>query len=265
MSPLLHVLPMGPGYDPRQAEGFHGSRCRAAAPSTSAGPRRPHPSKILPCKQTQQEARGNVGIYRSGARVAGISGGDGDGAPLSVHGRAGGRTRSTPTPGPGRGVRRPQRDSRTWPALGDLPSCARWSELRGVTCVAVRPLPRAGGASATDGLCAHGPHDATLLPAAVAQAMAASRRRRRQEAAGARGDRLLHLRPPEDARRVRVGRRRRAQPVDFYRADQIAEIEDDAEVVSPLSAPPSPPSSARKRADASAVVDSAVVRARGAR
>ena len=267
VSPLLHVLPMGPGYDISAAAAlscFHVFALQSrGAFDVRWGRGGLTPSIFLPW-QTQLEARGNVEL-RSGARVAGISGGDGDGARLSV---AVVGQEDAPIDADAVvlavGATSAARLAEASPALRDLPSCARWSELRGITCVAVR-LFLEPAARATTGL-GGGAHSATLLPAAVAQAMAAS-------PVAVVGPKVL----PEleetgfciyDLQRMHdefASGDVAVLEVDFYRADQIAEIEDDAEVVSlALRAAAAALKLPASALDASAVVDSAVVRARRA-
>ena len=172
VSPLLHVLPMGPGYDISAAAAlscFHVFALQSrGAFDVRWGRGGLTPSIFLPW-QTQLEARGNVEL-RSGARVAGISEGN-DGSPLSV---AVVGQEDAPIDADAVvlavGATSAARLAEASPALRDLPSCARWSELRGITCVAVW-LFLEPAARATTGL---GGGARPAAAAAVAQAMAAS-------------------------------------------------------------------------------------------
>ena len=151
------------------------------------------------------------------------------------------------------------------PLLASLPATQRFGELRGVTCVAVRvylqPAPR------TSGLLG-GFHASTLLPPAVAAAMRASPvtvcgpeiggMAELSEAGFCVYD-LQRLHDEHAAGDLAV------LEVDFYRAERIADVDDDHAVARlALEAAAAALGVPAATLDPSLIVDVAVVRARRA-
>ena len=151
------------------------------------------------------------------------------------------------------------------PAMKGLPACAGFEGLRGVTCVAVR-LFLAPSARRTAGLMG-GAHDATLLPPEVAEAMRASP----VVVAGPEMGGIPELREAgfcvydlqrmhDEHARAETG----VMEVDFYRADGLADLEDDAVVALALRAASAALEVSPSVLPRSMVEDYAVVRARRA-
>ena len=151
------------------------------------------------------------------------------------------------------------------PLLASLPATQRFGELRGVTCVAVRvylqPAPR------TSGLLG-GSHASTLLPPAVAAAMRASPvtvcgpeiggMAELSEAGFCVYD-LQRMHDEHAAGDLAV------LEVDFYRAERIADVDDDHAVARlALEAAAAALGVPAATLDPSLIVDVAVVRARRA-
>ena len=269
VAPLLHVLPMGPGEDISAAAAlscFHVFALQSRGAFDVRWCRGGITEKIFVPWQERLEARGNVRL-QGGARVSCIER-DADSGRLAVAilGDEGDEPLLADAVVLAVGATSAAKLVSASPALSALAACRRFDELRGITCVAVRLYlsPHAGGR--TGGLKG-GAHDSTLLPPAVAEAMRAS---------------PVHVVGPEvggmselketgfcvyDLQRMHdehaagdLG----VLEVDFYRADDLAALDDDAVAAFALKAAAAalgvPPTSLSPNL----IVDQAVVRARSA-
>jgi len=266
VAPLLHVLPMGPGSDISAAAAlscFHVFALQSRGAFDVRWCRGSISEKIFGPWQERLNSRGNVQL-QNGARVNRISRTDDGQLILEVQGQekpifadavvlAVGATAAARLAGGS-------------PALQLLPATKRFDEFQGVTCVAVR-LYLQPAASRTRGL-AGGAHDSSLLPPAVTEAMSDSPVTVVGPGVGnipelaETGFCVYDLQRMHDelaAGDVAV------LEVDFYRADAIADIEDDGAVAAlalrAAAAALGVPSAALSP---SLVLDKAVVRARRA-
>ena len=278
VQPLLHVLPMAPGYDVSAAAAlscFHVFALQARGAFDVRWCRGGISELIFAPWQAKLEARGNV-CLRGGARVGEISRAeaseDGD---VNIKAQAGllqvslvGDEAETLTADAvilAVGGTAAARLAEASPVMRGLPACQGFDELRGVTCVAVRLFLKPS-ARRTAGLMG-GAHDATLLPPEVAEAMRASP----VVVAGPEVGGIPELaeagfciydlqRMHDEHANGELG----VLEVDFYRADDLAELEDDAVVALALRAAAAALEISPSVLVPSMVEDRAIVRARRA-
>ena len=271
VSPLLHVLPMAPGYDVSAAAAlscFHAFALQSRGAFDVRWCRGAIAERIFAPWRARLEARGNVAI-RGGARVASIrKGGDGrlevdvqsrgaeacetlraDAVVLAVGGVAASKL------------------AQASPLLGSLHATRGFERLRGITCVAVRMYLRP--AAAPTGGLRGGAHPSTMLPPPVAKAMEASPVLVCGPGVGSipqlaeTGFCVYDLQRLHDE--IAADREVAALEVDFFRADDLAEISDDRDLAELALRAATAALGLRDGAlDASMLVDVAVVRARRA-
>ena len=266
VEPLLHVLPMAPGYDISAGAAlscFHVFALQSRGAFDVRWCRGAISEKIFAPWQRRLEERGNVEL-RGGARVSSIeqcSGGGlevgvldavqpilADAVILAVGGTSAARLAAQS------------------PVLRAAPPAKDFALLRGITCVAARLYLRPSG-EATTGLRG-GAHSATLLPAEVAKAMEDSPVLVVGPGVGGipalaeTGFCVYDLQRMQDelsAGDVAV------LEVDFYRADAIADMKDDQAVAAlALQAAAAALGVSPALLSPSLLVDVAVVRARNA-
>ncbi|KAL1496256.1 hypothetical protein AB1Y20_016219 [Prymnesium parvum] len=261
VEPLLHVLPMGPGYDISAAAAlscFHVFALQSRGAFDVRWCRGSIAEAIFKPWQARLQARPNVHL-EAGARVSSVSfASDGGGLQVAVEGRAAALPADAVLVAVGATAAAPL--GRASPALRGLRG------MRGVTCVAARLFLRPAAAP-TRGLRG-GAHEATLLPREAAEAMAAAP----VVVAGPGVGGIPQLeetgfcvydlqRLHDEHARGQLG----VLEVDFYRADAIADIDDDAEVAAlALRAAAAALGVAPRVLHPSLLVDVAVVRARRA-
>jgi uncharacterized protein with NAD-binding domain and iron-sulfur cluster len=273
VAPLLHVLPMGPGYDISAAAAlscFHVFALQSRGAFDVRWCRGGISEKIFSPWQARLEARGNVRL-EGGARVSTISSLNAEeegGGLLSVEVLGRDQPFEADAVVLAVGATSAARLVQQSPMLEGLPATRRFAELRGVTCVAVRLYLQPSAAGRTGGLQG-GAHDSTLLPREVAEAMRATpvtvvgpemaKGRSELLEAGYCVYDLQRMHDEHAAGELAV------LEVDFYRADAIAEMEDDADVTAlALEAARSALGVDDSVLSPSMVVDVAVVRARRA-
>jgi uncharacterized protein with NAD-binding domain and iron-sulfur cluster len=237
VSPLLHVLPMTPGYDCSAAAAlscFHVFALQSRGAFDVRWCRGTISERIFNPWASQLQARGNVKI-RGSSKVTSVAAKNGgyelvinnnetlecDAVVLAVGGTA--LKHLLPSCQP----------------LQQLPASQKFYKLRGITCVAVRMFLRPDAVTTT-GL-EGGMYDSTQLPPCVAQAMHASP----VVVCGPRIGGLPQLaetgfciydlqRLHDEFAVVNQGNHEKdpcaAIEVDFFRADTITDMESDAEV-----------------------------------
>jgi uncharacterized protein with NAD-binding domain and iron-sulfur cluster len=282
VQPMLHVLPMAPGYDVSAAAALSCFHCFALQSRGAFDVRWCKggiSEKIFAPWQAKLEARGNVEL-RGGARVRTVT--EEGQVTEEQEGRQSGRQQQggrrlavevegTEEPliadavvlAVGGTAAARLRDAS--PALSGLPTTVGFPKIRGITCVAARLYLRPA-ASRTDGLDG-GAHGSTLLPMQAARAMAASPVLVAGPGIGGLPELsetgfcvydLQRMHDEHAAGDLAV------IEVDFYRADVIAELDDEAVASLALRA-----ASAALGIDPGVLnprmlVDKAVVRARNA-
>jgi hypothetical protein len=281
VAPLLHVLPMGPGYDLSAAAAlscFHVFALQSRGAFDVRWCRGSIAEKIFAPWRKKLLARG-VTVQNS-ARVSTITR-DGEEAAATPY--------ATPyaTPPSGRLVVRVEGSSELLladavvlavgavsagrladvsPVLGSLPAARKFRGLRGVTCVAVRlflqPAPERTR-QLSGGIC-----DSTLLPPAVARAMADSPVLVVGPHVGGMSELVETGFCVYDLQRLHnehADGELAVMEVDFYRADALAAIEsDEALGALALRAAAAAMQLDPSVLDPSLLVDVAVVRARNA-
>ena len=269
VAPLLHVLPMGPGNDISAAAAlscFHVFALQSRGAFDVRWCRGGITEKIFAPWQERLEAKDNVRL-QGGARVSGIEKMDGDvDKKLSVSIVGEEEPLLADAVILAVGATSAARLTDASPLLSSLPSCQRFDELRGVTCVAVRLYLKATPNGRSYGLKG-GAHDSTLLPPSVASAMRASP----VTVVGPEIGNLDELKETGfcvyDLQRMHdehasgdLG----VLEVDFYRADAIAEMTDDETAEFALLAASKALGVDPGVLSADLIVDRAIVRARNA-
>lgn len=281
VAPLLHVLPMGPGYDLSAAAAlscFHVFALQSRGAFDVRWCRGSIAEKIFAPWQKKLLARGVT--VQSSARVSTITR-DGEEAAATPY--------ATPyaTPPSGRLVVRVEGSSELLladavvlavgavsagrladvsPVLGSLPAARKFRGLRGVTCVAVRLFLQPAAERTrqlSGGIC-----DSTLLPPAVARAMADSPVLVVGPHVGGMSELVETGFCVYDLQRLHnehADGELAVMEVDFYRADALAAIEsDEALGALALRAAAAAMQLDPSVLDPSLLVDVAVVRARNA-
>ena len=263
VAPLLHVLPMGPGYDISAAAAlscFHVFALQSRGAFDVRWCRGGISEKIFSPWQERLEARGNV-VLRGGARVSSITRAEGGSEGVSAGGSEGGSAGGSEGGSEGGsagaamlqvevagdefpdpiladavvlavGATSAARLVEQSPLLASLPATSGFADLRGITCVAVRLYLQPAAEGRTYGL-EGGAHGSTLLPRPVADAMRASPVTVVGPEIGGiaelaeTGFCVYDLQRMHDEHAVGdLG----VLEVDFFRADAIAEIESDDEI-----------------------------------
>jgi uncharacterized protein with NAD-binding domain and iron-sulfur cluster len=270
VSPLLHVLPMTPGYDCSAAAAlscFHAFALQSRGAFDVRWCRGTISERIFNPWARQLQARGNVNI-RGSSKVTSFSAKDG-GYELVINDNETLKCDAVVFAVGGTALKRLLPSC---PPLQQFPVSQKFNKLRGVTCVAVRMFLRPD-AITTTGLKG-GMYDSTQLPPCVAQAMQASP----VVVCGPRVGGIPHLaetgfciydlqRLHDEFAVVNQGKDEKepcaAIEVDFFRADTIADMESDAEV-SNLALRAVAAALNVDALDPSLLLDVAVVRARDA-
>eukprot|EP00966_Prymnesium_polylepis_P225016 5204598-Prymnesium_polylepis.1 len=165
---------MGPGYDISAAAAlscFHVFALQSRGAFDVRWCRGAISERIFAPWQARLEARGNVQL-QGGARVTSVEREQGGGGRLAVSVQGQEEPLVADAVVLAVGATAAAALAEASPALSALPAARRFGELRGITCVAVR-LFLQPAATRTHGL-AGGAHSSTLLPPAVAAAMADS-------------------------------------------------------------------------------------------
>ena len=275
VSPLLHVLPMAPGYDVSAAAAlscFHVFALQSRGAFDVRWCRGGIGEAIFAPWQERLTARDNVEM-RGGARVEAIERQADGRLAVRTAGRPGQSAADADAPAPliadavvlAVGATAAARLAEASPALSSLPAAARFGELRGITCVAVRLYLRPA-TQRTAGLQG-GAHASTLLPEAVARAMNDSP----VVVVGAGVGGMAELEETGfcvyDLQRMHdehASNELAVLEVDFYRADAIAAMADDDVAALALQAVAAALDVRADLLDPSLIVDMAVVRARNA-
>lgn len=238
VSPLLHVLPMTPGYDCSAAAAlscFHVFALQSRGAFDVRWCRGTISERIFNPWASQLQARGNVKI-RGSSKVTSFFTKDREGYELAINDN---ETLECDAVVFAVGGTSLKRLLPSCPPLQSFPVSQKLTKLRGVTCVAVRMFLRPDAVTTT-GLKG-GMYDSTQLPPCVAQAMQASP----VVVCGPRvgsipqlaetGFCIYDLQRLHDEFAVANQAKEEKEPcaameVDFFRADTIAGMESDTEI-----------------------------------